>query len=71
MGVGIDAARADIKAVGVDDLFMTAVHSLPQGLDFPVPDGDVGPEMFPFQADRPVFDDAIHDFPFFLYSISR
>lgn len=35
MGVGIDAARADIEAVGVDDLFMTAVHSLSQGLDFP------------------------------------
>ena len=28
MGVGIDAARADIKAVGVDDRFMTIVDSL-------------------------------------------
>ena len=50
---------------------MTAVHSLSQGLDFSLTDGNVGPEMFPFQADRPVFDDVIHGFPFFLYSISR
>lgn len=71
MGMGVDATWADIESIGVDDLFMTTVHSLPQGLDFPVPDSDVGPEMFPFQADRPVFDDVIHGFPFFLYSISR
>ena len=71
MGMSIDAARADIEAIGVDDFFMAIVDSLSQGLDLSLPDGDVSPEMFPFQADRPVFDDVIHGFPFFLYSISQ
>ena len=71
MGMSIDAARADIETISVDDCFMAIVDSLSQGLDLSLPDGDVSPEMFPFQADRPVFDDVIHGFPFFLYSISK
>lgn len=37
MGMSIDAARADIEAIGVDDFFMAIVDSLSQGLDLSTP----------------------------------